>query len=251
MISAVGSGVAESSTRYEQFFLGITIETSTKEQFVGTFLGTGSVNRSLTDETRFYFEGSLLSKRKTTGIAHFSNPRIYFDVDADLLVSETYSERLYAIKINSNNYINAASLKTKGKHFISGTYISNFGRSLKIDMEADLAQPRSLGNLSYFEKMSLNMTTEKQLFSLKIVSPVYTTTAAIESVDDFSTYPGTFKVSAKSPAVFLEYDVDAVGHTLKAALTHTDVTMDIQHVIQFLDESPVHTLNVNISSLTF
>ncbi|XP_031437274.1 apolipoprotein B-100-like [Clupea harengus] len=264
VINAVGSGDVESSMKLEAGMIFLSMESSTKEQFDGTILGTGIVKRSLNDVTSFYFNGKgIRSTQKITDKAHVSygDLKIEFDVDEDLVFE--LKERLYAsMKIDSNNEINVANLNTKGKHSAKATCDMTL-TSLAVDMEADLAQPSGLGDLSYFEKLTLDITNEKQKedYTLKIVSPVYTTTAAVETEGVFPTYQGTFKATAKSPAVYLEYDLDGsftaslenevVSHTLKAVLTHTDLTMDVQHAIQHDNEGPAHTLNVDITSPTF
>ncbi|XP_041950313.1 apolipoprotein B-100-like isoform X2 [Alosa sapidissima] len=264
VINVVGSGDVESNTKFESTFLDMSIESTTKEQFDGTILGSGLVKRSLNDVAYFYCDfDAIRSTRKTTGNAHVSygDLKIEFDVDEDLAFE--LKEKLYAsMKFDSNNEINVASLNTKGKHSVK-TIFDVTQTSVAVDMEADLAQPSTLGDLSYFEKLTLDWTNEKEKesYTLKIVTPVYTTTAAIETEGSFPKYKGTFKASAKSPAVFLEYDLDgsitaalengAVSHTLKAVLTHADLTMDVQHAIEHQDDGPAHTLNVDVTSPTF
>ncbi|XP_062406579.1 apolipoprotein B-100-like [Sardina pilchardus] len=264
VINVVGSGDVESSIKLESNVFDISIESTTKEQFDGTILGSGIVKSSLNDVANFYcgFDG-IRSTRKTTGNAHVSygDLKIEFDVDEDLALE--LKEKLYAsIKIDSNNEINVASLNTKGKHSVKIIFDVT-EKSVAVDMEADLAQPSTLGELSYFEKLTLDYTDEKEKesYTLKIVTPVYTTTAAVETEGSFPNYQGTFKASAKSPAVILEYDLDGsatvalengvVSHTLKAVLTHADLTMNVQHAIEHQDNGPAHTLNVDVTSPTF
>merc|ERR1712121_296357 len=83
----------------------------------------------------------------------------------------------------------------------------------------------------------------------KIVTPVYTTSLAAELEGDAPVFKVTFKSTATSVFVILDYDLDSAGLGVngKAVLTHADLTMDIQHV---LSDSRL-TLNMDITSPTF
>ncbi|KAL2082439.1 hypothetical protein ACEWY4_022257 [Coilia grayii] len=266
VINVAGSGDVEIITVFT-YKNGVSIESLIKEQFDGTILGTGILKTSLNDVANLHVGllDSLRTTEKTIGSAHVSYGDLKFEIECDIngdLNIQPFENVHASMNIGVNNEINVATLNTKGKHIAKGL-CDVTPKSLNAEVEVDLAQPSVLGDLSYFEKFSVDMNGEKQkgAYSLKIVTPVYTTTAATEMEVSFPTCKGILKASATSPAVFLEYDLDGsfslstenevVSHTVKAVLTHTDLTMDVQHAVELQNEGPSHTLSVDITSPTF
>ncbi|KAF7655378.1 hypothetical protein LDENG_00057010 [Lucifuga dentata] len=135
--------------------------------------------------------------------------------------------------------------------------------SLTADIGIDLSQSSTLGDLIISEKMVVDMTTANQKISsnAKFVSPLYTTNVVAEIEGNAPVYKVTLKSSATSAFVFLDYELDSsvtisfenagVSLTVKAVLTHTDLIMDIQHVLSHTMSDSRLTLNVDLISLAF
>merc|ERR550519_2722032 len=161
---------------------------------------------------------------------------------------------------------------TNGKHIIQATMDLAPTSSLTADIEIDMSQPSSLGELTIFEKTIVELTAPKQKVSAnaKIVTPVYTTSLAAELEGDAPVFKVTFKSTATSVFVILDYDLDSaitvslenavLSLTGKAVLTHADLIMDIQHALsqsmrkkRQVDEGNDGrlTLNMDITSPTF
>merc|ERR1712168_1114513 len=152
---------------------------------------------------------------------------------------------------------------TKGKHIVQATVDLAPTASLTADIEIDMSQPSSLGDLTIFEKTIVELTAPKQKISAnaKIVSPVYTTSLTAELEGDAPVFKVTFKSTATSVFVILDYDLDSaitvsfenadLSLTGKAVLTHADLTMDVQHVLSHSMSDSRLTLNMDITSPTF
>merc|ERR1712168_1352666 len=152
---------------------------------------------------------------------------------------------------------------TKGKHIVQATVDLAPTASLTADIEIDMSQPSSLGDLTIFEKTIVELTAPKQKISAnaKIVSPVYTTSLTAELEGDAPVFKVTFKSTATSVFVILDYDLDSaitvsfenadLSLTGKAVLTHADLTMDLQHLLSYSLSDSRLTLNMDITSPTF
>merc|ERR1739838_124876 len=152
---------------------------------------------------------------------------------------------------------------SSGKHVAQATIDFVPVSSLVADVEIDMSQPSSFGDITIFEKTVVELTAPKQKISAtaKIVTPVYTTSLAAEIEGDAPVFKVALKSSATSFIVLLDYDLDAsatvslenaiLSLTGKAVLTHADLTMDMQQVLtQAMSDSRL-TLNVDITSPTF
>merc|ERR1712168_37206 len=111
----------------------------------------------------------------------------------------------------SNNEANVIDFNTKGKHIVQATVDLAPTASLTADIEIDMSQPSSLGDLTIFEKTIVELTAPKQKISAnaKIVSPVYTTSLTAELEGDAPVFKVTFKSTATSVFVILDYDLDS------------------------------------------
>ncbi|KAL2082440.1 hypothetical protein ACEWY4_022258 [Coilia grayii] len=278
VINAVGSGNVESSTRYELTRYYFSRESSTKEYFDGTILGTGVAKRSLHKAAHLKLdESGLLSTWNITDFAHISygDFKIELDVNSELpleIMSGQDNNSAHAIwNINLNNDINMDNLNTKGKHSFKAifdshnSYIWDLLESFTVNTEVSLAQLGFLGDLTYFQRFMATKRDgeERATYMSKSVTPVYKTVNVIEMEGLYPTYNGTFHANAQSPAWFLDYDLDgsftlsigdeAVNHTVKSVLVlaDTDLIVDVQHAVQHLDEGPSYTVNVDITSPFF
>ena len=169
------------------------------------------------------------------------------------------------------HYSKMFDFNTKGKHVAQATIDLAPTSSLTADIEIDMSQPSSLGDLIIFEKTVAEVTAEKQKISTsaKFVSPLYTINVAAEVEGSAPVFKVTFTSSATSVIVLLEYDIDAsttanfeneaLNMITKVVLTHADLTTEVNHAItqalrrkrQADDSYSSQTLNVDITSPTF
>ncbi|XP_053531616.1 apolipoprotein Bb, tandem duplicate 1 isoform X2 [Ictalurus punctatus] len=261
IIKAVGSGNVEHTLKVDG--VASYIESTTTGEIDGTFLETGIVKGALNNEASVYVIEVLRSRLKTIGNVNVNHGdfKVEFDVNENFDMVSALSRVYTVINIVSNNEVNVATFKTKGKHTAKATVELFPLSSFVADVEYDLSQPTTLGDFNIYEKTIVDLTLFKQKisYSTKMVSPVYTTNLAVEVEGGAPIFKVVFKSSAKSPAVLLEYDLDSYLSTAvenevlnaraKASLEHKDFTIDFNSV--FTPSAPSHTLNVDITSLTF
>merc|ERR1719341_2308258 len=265
IIKAVGKAEAEQSLKLEGTFEDVSMETATMANIEGTGFEDYPLLAALNNEANLYLNADgLRSTIKVLGNTRFNQGDIKLvemDLDESLAIEASLS-RVYAVlKIASNNEANVVDFNTKGKHIIQATVDLTPTSSLTADIEIDMSQPSSLGELTIFEKTIVELTAPKQKISAnaKIVTPVYTTSLAAELEGDAPVFKVTFKSTATSVFVIMDYDLDSaitvslenagLSLTGKAVLTHADLTMDIQHVLESSDSRL--TLNMDITSPTF
>merc|ERR1712142_1373900 len=265
IIKAVGKAEAEQSLKLEGTFEDVSMETTTMANIEGTLFEEYPLLVALNNEANLYLNADgLRSTFKVLGNTRFNQGDIKLvemDLDESLAIEASLS-RVYAVlKIASNNEANVVDFNTKGKHIVQATVDLAPTSSLTADIEIDMSQPSSVGELTIFEKTIVELTAPKQKISAsaKIVSPVYTTSLAAELEGDAPVFKVTFKSTATSVFVILDYDLDSaitvslenagLSLTGKAVLTHADLTMDIQHVLESSDSRL--TLNMDITSPTF
>merc|ERR1719187_2671285 len=268
IIKAVGKAEAEQSLKLEATFVDVSMETTTMANIEGTVFEDYPLLAALNNEANLYLNADgLRSTIKVLGNTKFNQGDIKLlemDLDQSLAIEASLS-RVYAVlKIASNNEANVLDFNTNGKHIIQATMDLAPTSSLTADIEIDMSQPSSLGELTIFEKTIVELTAPKQKISAnaKIVTPVYTTSLAAELEGDAPVFKVTLKSTATSVFVILDYDLDSAitvsmenaipSLTGKAVLTHADLIMDIQHVLSQTEESGGRlTLNMDITSPTF
>ncbi|KAM7395255.1 hypothetical protein PAMA_006831 [Pampus argenteus] len=275
VIKAVGKAEADHSLKLEGTFEDVSMGSSTKANIDGTVLEDYLVLGILDNEVNWYLSNDgLRSTAKVIADAklnHATTNIISMDVNENLSVEASLS-RVYAVlKYIDNNEANLFNFNTKGKHVAQATIDFAPMSSLTADFEIDMSQPSSLGDLTIYEKTIAEVTAAKQKVSTntKFVSPLYSTNLAAEIKGDAPVFKVTFKSSATSVIVFLEYDMDAsitanfeneaLKMNSKLVLTHADLTMDVNHIItealrrkrQVDDSVSRNTLNVDITSPTF
>merc|ERR1712168_491911 len=267
IIKAVGKAEAEQSLKLEGTFEDVSMETTTMANVEGTVFEEYPLLAALNNEANLYLNADgLRSTIKVLGNTRFNQGDIKLlemDLDESLAIEASLS-RVYAVlKITSNNEANVMDFNTKGKHIVQATMDLAPTSSLTADIEIDMSQPSSLGDLTIFEKTIVELTAPKQKISAnaKIVSPVYTTSLTAELEGDAPVFKVTFKSTATSVFVILDYDLDSaitvsfenadLSLTGKAVLTHADLTMDVQHVLSHSMSDSRLTLNMDITSPTF
>ncbi|XP_033504264.2 apolipoprotein Bb, tandem duplicate 1 [Epinephelus lanceolatus] len=275
LIRAIGKAEADHSLKLEGTFEYVSMESVTKANMDGTVLEDYLLSGVLDNDVNLYLNNDgLRSTSKVIADAKLNlgpTKVIGMDVNENLAV-EASPSRVYAVlKYTGNNEANLFEFNTKGKHVAQATIDLAPISSLVADIEIDVSQPSSLGDLTIFEKIAAEVTATKQKISSnsKFVSPLYTTNIVAEVEGDAPVFKVTFKSSATSVIVFLEYDMDAsttvnfeneaLNMVGKVGLTHADLTMDVNHIItlplriepQTDDSYSRHTLNVDITSPTF
>ncbi|XP_031178307.1 apolipoprotein Bb, tandem duplicate 1 [Sander lucioperca] len=275
VIKAIGKVEADHSLKLEGSFEYVSIESSTKANMDGTVLEDYLLLGVLDNDANLYLnKDGLRSTSKVIADAKLNQGAtkvMGMDVNENIAVEASLS-RVYAVlKYTGNNEANLFDFNTNGNHVVQATIDLAPTSSLTADIEINLSQPSSLGDLTIFEKIVAEVTAAKQKISAngKFVSPLYTTdlTAEVEG------YAPVFKVILKSSAtsviVLLEYDMDAstsvdfeneaLNMVSKVVLTHAEMTMDVNHVItqalrkkrQADNSYSRHTLNLDITSPTF
>ncbi|XP_072553083.1 apolipoprotein Bb, tandem duplicate 1 [Salminus brasiliensis] len=264
IIKAVGNGDAENILKLDGSLTYISAESTTKGMIDGKVLETGVVKGALDNEASIYMNGEgLRSKLKTSGDINVNHAdlKVMFDVDENFELEAALNRVYTVLNFVSNNEVNIAALNTKGKHAGKATIDLAPMGSLTADVEFDLSQPSTFGELTIYEKTVVDITlaNQKISYTTDMISPVYTTNVAIDVEGDAPVFKVDFKSSAKSPAVLLGYDLDSyistamenggLTATAKAFLEHNDFTMDFNSVLKLSD--PSHTLNLDITSPTF
>ncbi|KAG7239694.1 hypothetical protein INR49_028630 [Caranx melampygus] len=275
IIKAAGKAKAEHSLKLEGAFEYISMESSTKANIDGIVLEDYLAVGVLDNEFNLYLNNNgLRSTSKIIADAklnHGTNKVIGMDVNENLAVEASLSHLYAMLKYTGHNEANLFNFITNGKHIAQATIDFSPMSSLNADIEIDISQPSSLGELNIFEKTVAEVTAAKQKISTngKFVSPLYTTNLAAVVDGNFPVLKVTFKSSATSVIVLLEYDMDAfitanleneaANMISKAVLRNSEFNMNVNHVItqalgrQWQADNSVsqHTLNVDITSPTF
>ncbi|KAJ0061151.1 hypothetical protein NL108_008834, partial [Boleophthalmus pectinirostris] len=264
-INAVVKAEAEHSTKTEVTFEYLSVETSNRANMDGTILEDYLVLGVLDNELNFYLnKDGLRSNAKViadTKLNQGANKIFAVDVNENLAVEAALSRVYIVQKYTGNNEANLFSFNTKGRHVAEATIDLAPISSLSADVEIDLSQPTNFGDLSIYEKATVEWTADnnKVASTSKFVSPVYTTNLVIEAERAYPVLKVIAKASATSPLSLLEYDMDASSTTNyedalnmnnKVVLTHAAMNVDVTHVITQAFSSR-HTLNMDINSPTF
>ncbi|XP_033932300.1 apolipoprotein B-100-like [Pseudochaenichthys georgianus] len=267
LIKAVGKAEVDHSLKLEGSFLEVSMESTNKANMDGTVLENYLLLGVLDNDFNLYLNNDgLRSTSKIIADAKLNqgtNKVIEMDVNENLAVEASLS-RVYAVlKYIGNNEANLLSFSTNGKHVVQATIDLAPASSLTADIEIDMSQPNTLGDLTIFGKTVAEVTAAKQKISTngKFVSPLYTTNVAAEVEGDGHVFTVTLKSSATSVIVLLDYDMDgsiavnfeneALNMVSKVVLTHADMNMDVNHAITQALSYSHHTLKVDITSPTF
>ncbi|XP_040920908.1 apolipoprotein B-100-like [Toxotes jaculatrix] len=267
VINAIGKAETDHSLKLEGTFEDISIESSTRGNMDGTMLEDYLILGVFDNDLNIYLNNDgLRSTSKLIADAKLNygtNKVMAMDVNENLAVEASLS-RVYAVlKYTGNNEANLFSFSTNGKHIVQATIDFAPMSSLTADIGIDISQPSNLGELAISEKTVAEVTAAKQKISTgaKFVSPLYSTNLVTEVEGNAPVFKVTFKSSATSVIVFLEYDLDSsttinfehdgLSLTGKGVFTHTDLTMDIQQVLSCTLSDSHLTLNVDITSPVF
>ncbi|XP_061609496.1 apolipoprotein Bb, tandem duplicate 1 [Phyllopteryx taeniolatus] len=266
VVKAVGKANSEFSLKLEGSSEDISIEAFTKANMDGTVLDDYIILGVLDSDVNLFLNNGLRSTSKVIADVKLNRGTtkvINFDLIDSLSVQASLNHVYATLKHTSNNELNLFSFNTNGKHFAQTTIDLAPVSSLTADIEINLSQPSSLGDFTIFEKTVTDVTFAKQKISTNgnVATPLYTSNFDILLEGNTPVFKGTFKSSATSAFVFLDYDIDAsstvsfenaaLNMINKLALTHADLSMDANHVIDQGTSVSRQTLNVDITSPTF
>nr|XP_057913475.1 apolipoprotein Bb, tandem duplicate 1 [Doryrhamphus excisus] len=266
VIQAVGKADSGYSLKLEGTREDISIEAFTKANMDGTLLDGYQVLGVLDSDANLFLNNGLRSTSKVIAdvkLNHGTTKVINFDL-IDSLDLQASVNRVYAVlKHTSNNELNLFTFNTNGKHTGQATIDLAPISSLTADIEMNLSQPSSLGDFLIVDKTVAEVTFAKQKIFTKgrFVSPLYTSNLEVQLEGNAPVFNSTLKSSATSAFAILDYDMDA-SSTLsfenadlnminKLVLTHADLNMDVNHIIDQAMSVYRQTLNMDITSQTF
>ncbi|XP_015802906.3 apolipoprotein Bb, tandem duplicate 1 [Nothobranchius furzeri] len=272
--NAIGKAEADHTLKLEGNVKYISAESIFKSNMNGAVFRDYLSLGLLDNEVKLYLDGTgLRSSSKATAVARLSHgtTKIVLMEMNNNVAAEASMARIFAtLKHTSNNEENIFKFTTKGSHNIQAG-VDLTSPSMTTDIEIDLSQQSNLGDLTYFEKTITEVTSSKQKFftDIKFGSPLYSTRMEAKAECSVPDVLVTFKSSATSPVLILEYDLNAQATSKlengllttdgKLLLTHSDVTVNVNNAIvknfrrkRQADQSDLgHTLNVDITSPTF
>uniref|UniRef100_A0A3P9J441 Apolipoprotein Bb, tandem duplicate 2 n=1 Tax=Oryzias latipes TaxID=8090 RepID=A0A3P9J441_ORYLA len=135
---------------------------------------------------------------------------VNMDVNKNLAL-EASMDKIYAVlEYTGHNEANLFGIKTTGEHSVQSNIDFTLSSGLKANFEIDLRQPSDLSELTYFEKLSADVTSSSQKISFesKLDSLFYTSNVKTGLEGNFPAFAAAFKSSASTPIVLLDYDVD-------------------------------------------
>ncbi|XP_077365952.1 apolipoprotein Bb, tandem duplicate 1 [Festucalex cinctus] len=266
VVKVVGKANTECSLKLEGTSKDISIEALTKANMDGTVLDDFTVLGVLDSDVNLFLNNDLRSTSKVIAdvkLNHGTTKVINFDLIDNLSLQASLNQAYAMLKHTSNNELNLFNFNTNGKHFAQASVDIAPGSSLTADIEINLSQPSTLGDFTILDKTVADVTVAKQKISTngKFISPLYTSNFDGLLEANAPVFKGTLKSSATSTFVILDYDMDAsstvnfenavLNMVNKLALTHADVNVDANHVIDQSTSVSRQTMNVDITSPTF
>ncbi|XP_007547892.2 apolipoprotein Bb, tandem duplicate 1 [Poecilia formosa] len=273
-INAIGKVEAEHTVKVERDEEYLSVESSLKSNIDSTALENYLVLGVLDNEAVVYLNTNTVRSTykfiTDAKLKHGTTKVLGIDVNQQLAAEASMGRLFVDLTYSSNNGANLLSFKTEGKH--NAKAIIDFEPSLlKSDIEIDIKQPSSLGDIAYFEKtvVELNPSKQKITSNVKFASPVYNTNMFTEVDCSAPTLKVTFRSTATSPIEVLGYDMegsttvtfenDLLNMVSNLVLTKSQLNLDFEYVaVQALgrkhqaDESAAQIkLNLGITSPTF
>uniref|UniRef100_A0A3P9MAN0 Apolipoprotein Bb, tandem duplicate 2 n=1 Tax=Oryzias latipes TaxID=8090 RepID=A0A3P9MAN0_ORYLA len=135
---------------------------------------------------------------------------VNMDVNKNLAL-EASMDKIYAVlEYTGHNEANLFGIKTTGEHSVQSNIDFTLSSGLKANFEIDMRQPSDLSELTYFEKLSADVTSSSQKISFesKLDSLFYTSNVETGLEGNFPAFTAAFKSSASTPIVLLDHDVD-------------------------------------------
>uniref|UniRef100_A0A3B3XD90 Vitellogenin domain-containing protein n=1 Tax=Poecilia mexicana TaxID=48701 RepID=A0A3B3XD90_9TELE len=212
-INAIGKVEAEHTVKVERDEEYLSVESSFKSNIDSTALENYLVLGVLDNEAVVYLNTNTVRSTykfiTDAKLKHGTTKVLGIDVNQQLAAEASMGRLFVDLTYSSNNGANLLSFKTEGKH--NAKAIIDFEPSLlKSDIEIDIKQPSSLGDIAYFEKtvVELNPSNQKITSNVKFASPVYNTNMFTEVDCSAPTLKVTFRSTATSPIEVLGYDME-------------------------------------------
>uniref|UniRef100_A0A3B3V357 Apolipoprotein Bb, tandem duplicate 2 n=1 Tax=Poecilia latipinna TaxID=48699 RepID=A0A3B3V357_9TELE len=222
-INAIGKVEAEHTVKVERDEEYLSVESSLKSNIDSTALENYLVLGVLDNEAVVYLNTNTVRSTykfiTDAKLKHGTTKVLGIDVNQQLAAEASMGRLFVELTYSSNNGANLLSFETEGKH--NAKAIIDFEPSLlKSDIEIDIKQPTSLGDLAYFEKtvVELNPSKQKITSNVKFASPVYNTNMFTEVDCSAPTLKVTFRSTATSPIEVLGYDME--GELIKKILIY-------------------------------
>uniref|UniRef100_A0A3B3XCX2 Vitellogenin domain-containing protein n=1 Tax=Poecilia mexicana TaxID=48701 RepID=A0A3B3XCX2_9TELE len=222
-INAIGKVEAEHTVKVERDEEYLSVESSFKSNIDSTALENYLVLGVLDNEAVVYLNTNTVRSTykfiTDAKLKHGTTKVLGIDVNQQLAAEASMGRLFVDLTYSSNNGANLLSFKTEGKH--NAKAIIDFEPSLlKSDIEIDIKQPSSLGDIAYFEKtvVELNPSNQKITSNVKFASPVYNTNMFTEVDCSAPTLKVTFRSTATSPIEVLGYDME--GELIKKILIY-------------------------------
>uniref|UniRef100_A0A3Q3VRN1 Vitellogenin domain-containing protein n=1 Tax=Mola mola TaxID=94237 RepID=A0A3Q3VRN1_MOLML len=278
VIKAVGKANANCVLTLEGTFDRVSMDLLTRANLDGTVLEDFLVFGALDNDNNLYLNNDGIrstSKVTAEGKLHYGTTRVFnMDVNETLAVEASLSRVFAVLKYTSNNEANMFNFNTNGKQAVQAAIDFAPISSLTANIEIDISQPSSLGEFTILVKNVAEVAFPKQMISsnVKFVSPVYTTNLEAAAEGMAPVFKVTFKSSANSVVLFLDYDMVInsclyiVGESARLmtgkhqSKFNPHLLIIIQKLIViyfsfkmlfFSSSSSYHTVNVDITSLTF
>uniref|UniRef100_A0A3B3V362 Apolipoprotein Bb, tandem duplicate 2 n=1 Tax=Poecilia latipinna TaxID=48699 RepID=A0A3B3V362_9TELE len=249
-INAIGKVEAEHTVKVERDEEYLSVESSLKSNIDSTALENYLVLGVLDNEAVVYLNTNTVRSTykfiTDAKLKHGTTKVLGIDVNQQLAAEASMGRLFVELTYSSNNGANLLSFETEGKH--NAKAIIDFEPSLlKSDIEIDIKQPTSLGDLAYFEKtvVELNPSKQKITSNVKFASPVYNTNMFTEVDCSAPTLKVTFRSTATSPIEVLGYDME--GST--TVTFENDLLNMVSNLV--LTNAAQIKLNLGITSPTF
>uniref|UniRef100_A0A3Q3VP90 Vitellogenin domain-containing protein n=1 Tax=Mola mola TaxID=94237 RepID=A0A3Q3VP90_MOLML len=213
VIKAVGKANANCVLTLEGTFDRVSMDLLTRANLDGTVLEDFLVFGALDNDNNLYLNNDGIrstSKVTAEGKLHYGTTRVFnMDVNETLAVEASLSRVFAVLKYTSNNEANMFNFNTNGKQAVQAAIDFAPISSLTANIEIDISQPSSLGEFTILVKNVAEVAFPKQMISsnVKFVSPVYTTNLEAAAEGMAPVFKVTFKSSANSVVLFLDYDM--------------------------------------------
>lgn len=232
VIEAVGKAEADHNMKLEGTLEYVSLESTTRANMDGTINADYLVLGVLDNEVNAYLNNDgLRSTSKIIADAkvnHGTTRVISLDVNENVAV-EGSPRHVYAVlTYTSNNEAKLFDFHTKGKHVAKAT-VDVTPSSLTANVDVDVAQPSTMGDVSISEKTAAEATVLKQKMSTAATfsSPLYTTNLEADFDGQVPVFKVTFTSSGTLDKELPEFDIKGrlVKFTEHNDLFNTEITL--------------------------
>ncbi|XP_034531344.1 apolipoprotein B-100 [Notolabrus celidotus] len=176
MIESAGKGNLEMNWALDALTSYVSLETVTKGKSELTLLNSLTSAGLLENEASFFLNANglrstirtaLESTADKLGRQKRSSDNIFqFDLIENMAVEVSLRRVFAKVDHMSNNNVDLAFFNTNGKHAVTGELDFVPLATLKAALNVDAAQPSSLGHVGLIQNINLDVTSEKQSFTM-------------------------------------------------------------------------------------